>query len=131
MLDQLRRWMYGRHGGDELSFALIGLYFVLTFIGTIFSSGVIYFIAYIPGFYAIFRILSKNRTKRIAENGIFLQYFNPVKRKFQKKTKQWKDRKTYKYYKCKSCGQTIRVPKGKGKIQITCPKCKFQFIKKT
>lgn len=131
MLNQIRRWMYGRHGSDEFSFGLIALYFILTLIGTLFSSGLICFLAYIPGFYAIFRVLSKDHTKRTAENAIFLQYFNPVKRKLMRKSNQWKDRKTYKYYKCKSCGQTIRVPKGKGKIQITCPKCKFDFIKKT
>ena len=39
--------------------------------------------------------------------------------------------KTHRVYICpnKSCGQKIRVPKGKGKIEITCPKCGTEVCK--
>ena len=43
----------------------------------------------------------------------------------------WLDRKTHRYFRCPQCRATVRVPKGKGQIRITCPHCKHQFIKKT
>ena len=45
--------------------------------------------------------------------------------------KRWAQRSTYRFFKCPQCKQTVRVPKGRGKICITCPKCKTEFIKKS
>lgn len=42
-----------------------------------------------------------------------------------------KQRKTHRFFKCPECGVTVRVPKGKGKIKITCPKCKNAFVRNT
>lgn len=67
-------------------------------------------------FIYIFRFFSTNKIARLEEN-----------RKFNKFTKyykmKWTYRKTHRIYKCKTCGQLIRVPKGKGKIETTCPSC--------
>lgn len=73
--------------------------------------------------YSYFRMFSRNIPKRYEENRRFLKRFNRISR--------MAGDKTHRYYRCSSCGQTIRVPKGKGRIQITCPKCKNTFIKKT
>ena len=68
---------------------------------------------------------------RIDENQKFLD-MTTVPRKYAKLAKlQWRDRKVSRYYICKSCHQQIRVPKGKGRIEIRCPKCNERFIKKT
>ena len=40
-------------------------------------------------------------------------------------------KKIYRFYKCPQCRQRVRVPKGKGRICITCPKCRAEFIKKS
>ncbi len=45
--------------------------------------------------------------------------------------RRWADRKTYKYYRCKYCETVFRIPKGKGKVRVTCPGCKEQYTKKT
>lgn len=37
--------------------------------------------------------------------------------------KMWKERKTSNFLKCPQCGQVLSVPKGKGKLRVTCPKC--------
>ena len=41
-----------------------------------------------------------------------------------------KDRE-HRYFDCPKCRQPVRVPRGKGKIMITCPKCKERFQRKT
>ena len=76
-------------------------------------------------------MLSKNKMKRHQENILFLRYWYPIQTKMMNKYRQFKTKRQYRYYKCKECGQELRVPKGKGKIEITCPKCHHSFIKKT
>ena len=85
--------------------------------------------------YAYVRILSRNTTKRYAQNQKFLdatwgirKWFADIRYriKYGKQTAE-----PYRIYKCRKCGQKIRIPKGKGKIMITCPKCKYQFKKKS
>ena len=70
-------------------------------------------------FWALFRTFSRNTYKRYQENRKFLQFFDRLK-----------DRE-HRYYDCPKCRQVVRVPRGKGKIAITCPKCKERFVKKT
>ena len=80
--------------------------------------------------YSYFRILSRNVSKR-EENQ---RYLNAKYRAVVKKNnlkKRWAQRSTYRFFKCPQCKQTVRVPKGRGKICITCPKCKTEFIKKS
>ena len=81
--------------------------------------------------YCWFRILSKQPYKRSLENTKFLQIIYPIKVWFQLQRKKYVDRKVYKYYKCPKCQQYLRVPKGKGQIVITCPKCRTKFEKRT
>ena len=127
----LRNFMAGRYGPDQLNVALLILAIVLGMVGSITRLGIITLLSYIPLVYALFRLFSRNITRRRAENDRFLRFWWPVKTKLSGKLKQFKDRKTHKYFKCPSCRNTLRVPKGKGKIQITCPKCGERFIKKT
>lgn len=122
--------MYGRYGVDQLNNIL--LYATLSFsvIGLVFHHIIIYFLSYVCMFLLFARALSKNHAKRYKENQKFLELTKPVQVWIARKRRQSQDSYN-KYYKCPSCHQTIRVPKGKGKIAITCPKCKKEFIKRT
>jgi len=81
--------------------------------------------------FSIFRTLSKNTSQRASENYKYFVYKNKVTGWFRRLKTRWQDRKVHRYFKCPQCHATVRVPKGKGKIRITCPKCKHQFVKKS
>lgn len=130
-MNQLRKFMYGRYGFDQCSQALVICSLIASLIGSIARSSLLIYVSYIPLFYAIYRILSKNINKRTQENYKFLEWSNSVKNKFRKSKQSMNGTKTHKYYNCPRCKQKIRIPKGKGKICITCPKCKTEFIKRT
>lgn len=127
----LRNFMIGRYGPDQLNIALLILSVIIGLLGTILDLGVITIIADVVLFYALFRLLSKNIPARRRENDKFIKIWWPVKTKLKNKIAQFKARKNYRFFKCPECKKTLRVPKGKGKIQITCPKCGERFIKKT
>ena len=119
----LQHFMSGRYGTDKLNMALLctGLFFSL--LASFLPGAVIKLsfttASYIFMFVAIFRTLSRNVYKRYEENRKFLLFFQKLKDK------------EHRYYNCPRCRQQVRVPKGKGKISITCPKCREKFIKST
>ena len=77
--------------------------------------------------YALFRVLSTNKYKRVAENRKFKEKFiDPIKSEIKTQKKNKKD-KDFKYIKCPSCKQELRIPKHKGKIKVKCPKCEHKF----
>ncbi|MFR6495256.1 MAG: hypothetical protein ACLUOF_01610, partial [Ruminococcus sp.] len=77
--------------------------------------------------YSYFRIFSRNIARRQAENQKFLEITAPVRSLFGKKSAD----KTHRIFSCPKCGQKMRVPMGKGKIEITCPNCRNKFIKRS
>ena len=81
--------------------------------------------------YVYFRMFSKNIQKRYEENMKYLQLKRQVMGRFEKEKRMIADRKVNHIYKCPTCKQKIRIPKGKGKICITCPKCGTEFTKKS
>lgn len=117
------RFMSGRYGTDKLNmvlltagliFSLVGLFIrlpVLNLCCMLFSYGLLG--------YSLFRTFSRNTYKRYQEN-----------RRFLLLKQKWTDRQ-HRYYTCPRCRQQVRVPRGKGKISISCPKCKEKFVKKT
>ncbi len=131
MMDWLRRMMAGRYGTDQLSIALLVLYAVLYLLAQITHWVFLVWIALIPFVLFFVRMFSRNISKRYRENTAFLQYWNPIAVWFRRMIQIGKDRQTHRYYKCPKCSSKLRVPKGKGKICITCPVCKTEFIKKT
>ena len=118
-----RRFMTGRYGTDKLNTLILGIGLVLCLLSmfmpiawlTLLLTGLSYVFMGI----AIFRSLSRNTYKRYLENRRYLAIHARLKDK------------NHKYYRCPKCRQSVRVPKGKGKIAITCPKCKERFVKKT
>ena len=119
----IRQFMTGRYGTDKLSLTLLVVAMVLSilssFMGTSLLNPVLTLLSYVLMFWALFRVFSRNTYARYEENRKFLRFFD-----------QLKDR-THRYFSCPKCRQTVRVPRGKGKIAITCPRCKERFIKKT
>ena len=119
----MSHFMLGRYGTDKLNMVILtaGLVLcllavfnrlpILDLILTVLSYGLM--------FWAIFRMLSRNTYKRYQENRKYLRFLERIK-----------DRE-HRYFDCPRCRQPVRVPKGKGKIAITCPKCQEKFIKKT
>ena len=127
----LRNFMVGRYGPDHLSIAMIIVSLVLNVVHAVTRIAPIIFVSYIFIALALFRLLSRNIVRRRAENDIFIRYWWPIRTKIGRMVKSVKYRKTHKFFKCPSCANTLRVPKGKGKLQITCPKCGERFVKKT
>ena len=120
----LARFMYGRNGADHLGLFMIWAAIALNIVNIFIQSDIPYLIvstaATVLTVWALFRMFSKNLQKRRAENARFLQkVWWPVKGKLQR----LKD-KDHKYFTCPNCRTVCRVPKGKGKIVITCPKCR-------
>jgi hypothetical protein len=130
-MDWLKRFMMGRYGGDQLSVVLLVLSIFLTILARLINLPLLAFIAYIPLGICIYRMFSRDISKRSMENYKFAMLVSPLYTWFRKTRQRVKDTKTHKYFKCQNCKTTLRVPKGKGKIIITCPKCKIQFTKKT
>ena len=130
MLEKLRRFMYGRYGNDMLNFALMILGCVVTAILSFVDVPYLHYIGMIPYILVIYRTLSKNISARQRENAKFLELIQPWKKFVIKKSRQLQD-KDHRYYACPQCHNTLRVPKGRGKIKISCPHCGKEFIKKT
>jgi predicted SprT family Zn-dependent metalloprotease len=95
------------------------------------KTGLIYPLGLIIFIYGYVRIFSKKYEKRAAQNKWYLEHTAGIRSIFTRMKKDKQAGKDYKVFDCKECHQMIRVPKGKGKIKITCPKCGNSFIKKT
>jgi uncharacterized paraquat-inducible protein A len=123
--------MIGRYGPDHLGTAMfvaaLILSVVFSLIGFAFGS---YISLALLGI-AIFRMYSRNIPARRRENDRFLRYYAPVKAKIKKRVSAIRERKTHRFFTCPGCHNTLRVPKGRGKIQITCPRCGERFVKKS
>ena len=81
--------------------------------------------------YNIFRMFSKNTAARYKENVAYLKVKNRVVGWYANLRRRIRESKTHRFYKCPTCKTTVRVPKGKGKIRITCPKCGASFVRKS
>ena len=130
MLEKLRQFMYGRYGNDMLNFGLMIAGCLITGILSFVKVPYLHYIGMIPYLIVIYRSLSKNIPARQRENAKFLKLIEPWKRFLIKKARQLQD-KDHRYYACPQCHNTLRVPKGRGKIKISCPHCHKEFIRKT
>jgi len=115
--------MVGRYGPDHLNIALIILAFIFTLLNVVFWKIPLLLTSYLLFGLAIFRMLSRNITQRRAENDKFIRFWWPVKMKIKNIIRKIKEKRKYVIYKCPTCKAKLRVPKGKGKIRITCPRC--------
>lgn len=125
----LARFMYGRNGTDQLNWAILVSYLVLWLLWVIMSALDIAIVAliidvvmFLLAVLLLWRTFSRNLPKRRAENQKFVNWWWPIKNRFAAAKARRAD-KEHKYFTCKNCKTICRVPAGKGKIVITCPKC--------
>ena len=123
--------MTGRYGADQLSWVILVVYFFISIMARIFNNRILDVLGIVALGIVVYRMFSKNISARYQENTKFLNKWNSIKRKVNNRIQRIKDLKDYKYYKCSNCKQVLRVPRGNGKISITCPKCKTVMIKKS
>lgn len=123
----LARWLYGRNGVDQLNVALIWAMAALSVAGLFFRGGAASTILGALGtalaLWAVFRMLSRDLPRRRAENAWFVQ---KVLRLVQGRLRRLRDRE-HKYFTCPACRTVCRVPRGKGRIVVTCPRCRAQI----
>lgn len=128
---RMAAWMEGRYGPDNLSNALMVTGIVLAFASIIPGLDLLWIPALVLLIASMVRTFSKNIAKREAENASWLKLTAKPKESFALARKAWTNRSTTKYFKCKGCGAVLSVPRGKGKLRITCPKCHWQTEKKS
>lgn len=131
MRERFARFMMGRYGVDTLGKYNIGVVLVLIVINMFVGSGWLYGIELALLIVAYWRMFSRNIQKRYSENQWFVSRFGGIGAWFKRQKGYQAQKKDYRIYKCPSCGQKVRVPKGKGRISIHCPKCGGEFIKKS
>ena len=123
MLAGLRSFMSGRYGTDKLNMVILCTGLVASILSAVISvqpvNLIFWALSYALMIWAIFRSMSRNTYKRYQENRKFCLIFDRLK-----------DRQN-RYFDCPKCRQMVRVPRGKGKIAITCPRCREKFIRKT
>ena len=131
----MARFMYGRNGSDQLNAALLAAYLVVCVVRILLArvsaaATVCDLLSMLLALAVIFRMFSRNLTRRRAENAWFLSRWYPVKNRISGARQRSLD-KEHKYFTCKNCRSICRVPVGKGKIEITCPKCGGKIIGKS
>lgn len=123
--------MQGRYGADQFTAFLYKAALVLMLLSWIDFLSFLYVWGILCIGYGLFRMLSRNFVKRRAENSAYLQ----LNYKFQTSFASWKarmkSREEYKYFKCKKCRKLLRVPRGRGKLNVTCPQCGHKMIQKS
>ena len=126
----LQRFMYGRYGNDQLNMVLVILSLALYLVFVVTSWTFLYAVSFMLMAVALFRCLSRNYDRRRAENGKFLSLVQPVTRWYRLRRTIRRD-KDHCYFKCPNCGQQLRVPRGKGRITVTCRGCGASFQEKS
>lgn len=132
---KLQQFMSGRYGNDEfnrfLSFAALAFIILSFFRFLWYPLGFFYIAGLLILIYTIFRSMSKNHYARSKERDFYVNIKGRILGFFRLQKRRWNGRNTSRYYRCAKCRTIIRVPKGRGKIEITCPKCRYTFIKRT
>lgn len=130
-MNWFRKFMTGRYGADHLSMALLVFSIILTLMGNILHSAILTYLSYIPIILVIYRMLSKNINKRSMENYKFSMLASPIYAWFARQKRRLLERGTHRFLRCPKCKAELRVPKGKGTIMVTCPKCGTEFKTRT
>lgn len=128
----LARLMAGRYGHDALNITLVITALILSLISGFRFSGNQYvsFVGYVLLLLSFFRMFSRKIYKRRNENRIFLSWTLPIRKRFKLMRNNLSD-KQRKYFLCPKCKRTVRIPRGRGKVEITCPSCRTAFNKRS
>lgn len=131
MREKLIRFMQGRYGTDQFNRFLSVACMVLLVLSMLTKGGVLYYIAIALLVLQMYRTFSRNIPRRYAENQKYLAVSSKARYFWAKKKNELKQLKTHHIYRCPGCKQKIRVPRGRGRIEIRCPKCYQTFIRKS
>ena len=131
MREKLRQFMIGRYGTDGLNQFLSIASIVMLLISLITRVSLFTYVGMVLLILCYYRSLSRNISKRTEENYKYYAVKDRIRNKFSGLKDQWDNRRLYHYYRCPQCRQKLRVPRGRGRIQISCPRCGTQFIKKS
>ena len=126
----IQRFMYGRYGNDQLNLFLMGLYLLLYLVFIFTRLELLYMVSFGLLFVVLFRLLSRNMERRRVENARFMRAAGPVISWLRLRRNMHRD-KEHVYFKCPSCGQRLRVPRGRGKITVTFRSCGASFQEKS
>ena len=127
MQNRFNQFMYGRYGNDQLNRFVSVAALVVIIINLFVRIRLLSVIALLLLLIVYLRMFSRNIEKRAAENRVFLRLTDRFRRRIVFRNQN----KNYRFFVCPSCRQKVRVPRGKGKIEITCPRCRHSFIKRT
>lgn len=136
MKDKFYRFMQGRYGVDQFAKFTMGVALVSIVLAIFVNTGsnagsLLDMLGLVVIVYTYFRIFSRNISKRAQENQKYLSATATIRQRLNKEKNLMKQRKDYHIYTCPSCGQKVRIPRGKGKIEISCPKCHSKFVKRS
>ena len=134
MREKFIKFMEGRYGVDAFARFTMGVAFVMIILSMFIRNRVgaaFETIGLLAILYTYYRMLSRDIQKRYAENQKYLSITSGIRQKFNREKNIMQQRKEYHIYSCPNCKQKIRIPRGKGKIEIDCPKCHTKFIKKS
>ncbi len=128
---KFQQFMVGRYGADQLSRFLSVCIVVLLVINLFARTHVLYWLAVVLLFYSYYRMFSRNISARFKENERYMGFRFRVTEWGKKWRFRAEQARKYHIYRCPSCGQKIRIPRGHGKVSIHCPKCHTDFIRKS
>lgn len=132
--DKLRasfaRFMSGRYGADQLSYAMVILALVMTVIGALSGLGILTLMADALLIVMFVRMFSKDRYRRAHENQVYLEKTQSIRRAVTEWMNRVRNGKKYRYFTCPKCRARLRVPRGVGSVTITCKSCGTKFDKK-
>ncbi len=127
----MMNFMRGRYGLDQLNIFIAGFIVFLMLLNLFLKNPIVSVLGFTLIVYLYFRMFSRNITKRSDENTLYLKKTWKIRMRLRKEKGYMKLRKTHHIYHCPSCRQKIKIPRGRGKISIKCPKCSKQFIRKS
>lgn len=131
MKQKFQNFISGRYGVDDFSKALLYATLALCLVSLFTRNRMLNLLLTAGLVFIYYRMFSKNYSRRYQENLWYLRQKDKVMHFFRRQNSLAQQRKTHRIYTCPQCRQKIRIPKGHGKVQITCPQCKTAFIKRS
>lgn len=126
----LARFMQGRYGADHLGTFTLFAGLILTFVDLFLGTGLLSFLGFALYVWTLYRMLSRNRERRAAENRKYLELTGGWRTKLRQFMLRQKNRKQYKYFKCPQCRALLRLTRGCGQVHVTCARCGHEFEEK-
>ena len=124
-------FMIGRNGADQLGLATLIAALVLNTLDNFLFTGILSLLGLALYALTIFRMFSRDVVKRRAENLRFMTFYGKARKQVMRYWTRLKNIRQYKYFSCPNCKASIRMKRGAGEKQITCPGCHHTFTQKS